>query len=50
MDDETFRFEPEQQVSVRVLDPDGNVVWEGFGRIELEMATQLGEEAGDGGD
>lgn len=46
--DEDFRFEPGQEVSWRVLDPDGNVIDQGFGRIELEMVTQMGE-GGDGG-
>lgn len=50
MDDEEFRFDPGTQVSMRVLDPDGNVVWEGFGCIELETVAQMGEEADDAGD
>lgn len=43
-----FEFvEGEQEVSWRVVDPDGNVVDEGIGRLELEMTTQMGD--GDGG-
>jgi hypothetical protein len=48
--DDDFRFEDGQEVSWRVLDPDGNVVDEGIGRIELEMVTQMGEGTGDGSD
>lgn len=48
--DPNFRFDPGTQVSMRVLDPEGNVVWQGYGRVELEMVSQIGEEADDGGD
>jgi hypothetical protein len=48
--DTEFRFVPgEQEVSWRVIDPDGNVVQEGYGQIELQMVTRMGEDS-DGSD